>query len=286
MTIHYKNCVTRQFGADLSLAHPMVTLRKISHAMLFFQQIAMAALPFVAVASVVIVPLYAVAQEIDVEKLARSERIELAGCLSDVLVIVEKHGLPRQLFRISNFLKAACSIEIERVTSAAERQIKDDIYKKMLPSQLVFGMFQNASELAERKPLFSCSGTGCRLEEYRTCLMRNVPVEIRNLKSPNDFEKQARHKCTDTESAARIALTNDFGNVQRRHLAGNFTHQMNDEISNVINDIRQEIVVLYAEDLVKAQPGRKSCKPEMCGASPCISLGEKPTEYQCAISQR
>jgi len=117
-----------------------------------------------------------------------------------------------------------------------------------------------------------------------------MPTAIRLRTGPRDFENQAQQQCEDTESAARSALTNDFDNVQKRHRAGRFDHKMNDVISNIIVGTRQAVVVLYAEDLVKVQPERKSCKPEKCGASPCISLDvnrpTEPTEYECVIRQK
>jgi len=178
-------------------------------------------------------------------------------------------------------------MEIERVKFAAENQLKDDLYKKLLPGQLILGMVQSASEIYGKRPQSSCSGTGCTLGEYRTCLMRQMPAAIKLRKRPVDFENQGQQQCEDSESAARSALANDFDDVQKHHFAGGLNHKMNDVIRDIIVDARQAVVVLYAEDLIKVQPGRKSCRPEMCGASPCISLGEnEPTEYQCVINQK
>lgn len=225
------------------------------------------------------------AQDIDVENLARPERLELANCMSDTLTVIEKYGLGRQLFSLWDIFDASCAIEIERVKSAAENQLKDDFEKKLMPGQLILAMVTAAAELYEKKPLSSCSGTGCAINEYRTCLMRQMPTAIRLRTGPRDFDNQAQQQCEDTESAARSALTNDFDNVQKRHRAGRFDHKMNDVISNIIVGTRQAVVVLYAEDLVKVQPERKSCR-----ASPRISLDvnrpTEPTEYECVIKQK
>lgn len=230
---------------------------------------------------------YAFSKDVDFEKLARPERNDLAGCMSDSLTVIEKYQLGSGLFNLWNLFEATCGMEIERVKSAAKNQLKDDLYKKLLPGQLILGMVQNASEFYGKRPLASCSGTGCSLDEYRTCLMRQMPAAIKLQRRPIDFENQAQQQCEDTESAARSALTNDFDNVQKRHFAGGLNHKMNDVIGNIIVNARQAVVLLYAEDLIKVQPGRKSCRPEMCGASPCISLDEnKPTEYQCVINQK
>jgi len=85
----------------------------------------------------------------------------------------------------------------------------------------------------------------------------------------------------------KAALNNDFNNVLKNTLRRGVDHQMHELIGNIVDGIRQSVVVLYGEDLVKVQPGRKSCKPEMCGASECISLSTEPepTEYECVIGQ-
>jgi len=230
---------------------------------------------------------YAFSEDVDLEKLAQPERTELAKCMSDSLTVIEKHRLGHGLFNLWTLFEATCGMEIERVKSAAENKLKDDLYKKLLPGQLVLGMVENALEFYEKRPLSSCSGTGCSLDQYRTCLMRQMPAAIRLRKRPIDFENQAQQQCEDTGSAARSALTNDFDDVQKRHFAGGLNHKMNDVIGDIIVGARQTVVVLYAEDLIRVQPGRKSCRPEMCGASPCISLDEnEPTEYQCVINQK
>ena len=221
----------------------------------------------------------AFSEDVDIEKLARRERTDLAKCMSDSLTVIEKHRLGHALFDLWNLFEATCGTEIDRVKSAAENQLKDDLYKKVLPGQLILGMVQSASEIYEKRPRSACSGTGCSLDEYRTCLMRQMPLAIKSHKKPIDYENQAKQQCEDAEITARSALTNDFNGVQKRNFAGGLNHKMNDVIRNIIVGVRQAVVVLYAEDLLKVQPSRKSCRPEMCGASPCISLAEdQPTE--------
>jgi hypothetical protein len=92
-----------------------------------------------------------------------------------------------------------------------------------------------------------------------------MPAALRLSKRPVDFEKQAQQQCEDAESAARSALNDDFGDVQRRHSAGGLDRKMNDAIGNMLVGSRQAVVVLYGDDLRKVQPERKSCRPKMCG---------------------
>jgi len=113
-----------------------------------------------------------------------------------------------------------------------------------------------------------------------------MPAAIKARSKPVDFENLAQKQCEDREINALSALTNDLDNALRRHFAGGVNHSVHDVIRDVIVGIRRDVVVLYAEDLVKVQPGRKSCKREMCGAMPCISLGQEPTEYECVINQK
>lgn len=225
----------------------------------------------------------AFAQDVDVDNLARPERNELAKCFSDTLTVIDKHRLVGWLYPL---LDAVCAAEMERVKTAARNQLKDELMKAIVPGQLVYGMVQAASEIYKRQPVSSCSGTGCSLDEYRTCVMRRMPTAIKLRSKPVDFENLAQQQCEDLESAARSALTNDLDNVLKLHFAGGINHRVNAVIGDITVGIRRNVVVLYAEDLVKVQPGRKSCKPEMCGASPCLSLVEQPTEYQCVINQK
>jgi hypothetical protein len=79
----------------------------------------------------------AFAEDVDLDKLARPEREQLARCMSDTLTVIEKHRLGKGLMSLSDLFDATCGMEIERVTSAAENQLKDDLYKKLLPGQLI-----------------------------------------------------------------------------------------------------------------------------------------------------
>jgi hypothetical protein len=191
------------------------------------------------------------AEDVDLQKLARAEREQLARCMSDALAVIEKHHLGGDLTGLWDLFDATCGMEIERVKSAAENQLKDGWYKKLLPGQIILDMVEHASELYGKAPLASCSGTGCSLEEYRTCLMRQMPRTIKSRKRPIDFENQAQQGCEDTEIAARSALSNDFDNVQKRHVARGLDHKMSEVIGNIIIRTRQAVVVLYAEDLVE-----------------------------------
>lgn len=228
----------------------------------------------------------AFSEDIDLSKLARAERADLASCMSDSLAVIEKYQLSSRMFDLWDLFEATCGIELERVKSAAESQLKEDLYKKLIPGQLVLSMVENASKIYGERLKSSCVGKGCVLEEYRTCLMRQILPAIKQRKKPIDFEKQSQQQCEEAESTVRSILTNDFDALQKRHFAGGLNHRMNDKILSIITSSRQAVVVLYAEDLVKVQPQRKSCKPQMCGAAPCISLDEnQPTEYQCVIGQ-
>lgn len=229
----------------------------------------------------------AFAGDVDFDKLARREKEQLAACMSDTMAVIEKHRLGTKTVSIWNLFESACGVEIERVKSATESQLKDELLKKLLPGQTIFGMISNASDILEKGRLSPCAADGCSVDRYRACLMQQMPSAIRARKKPADFEKQAQEQCEGAEGMTRSILSNDFDNVQKHHFAGGLDHRMNDTIGSIILATRQAVVVIYAEDLVKVQPGRKSCKPEMCGASACISLGgDQPTEYQCVIDQK
>ncbi len=225
----------------------------------------------------------ALGQDVEFENLARSERLDLARCFSDTLTVARKHKLAQWL---SPTLQAVCAVEIERVKSAAERDLKDEFMKKWGPGQLAYGMLWKALELYKEHPVSPCSGTGCSLANYRACLMRRMPSAINTKRRPADFERLAQEQCHDSEGATRAALSNDFDNVMKSHFARGLNHTINDLIRDITTGTRREVVALYAEDLVKVQPGRRSCRPEMCGASPCLSLVEKPSEYECVIDQK
>jgi hypothetical protein len=225
----------------------------------------------------------ALAQEIDLEKFVRTERMALVECVYDVLIVLKKHQLIRDRYHV---FETACAAEAEQVKDEATHQLKDELLKRTVPGFLVYNIFQKASELNLRERLPACSGNGCSLEEYRTCLIREMFSALKFRAKPIEFERRAKDQCQVLEGGARSALVGDFDNALRRHLARAVNHQMHEVIRQVIATIRKDVVVLYGEDLVKVQPGRRSCKAEMCGARECISLEEKPTEYECVIRQK
>lgn len=220
--------------------------------------------------------------DIDVETLARPERHELAKCLSDTLAVIEKYRLG-PWSTVADVLYAACAAEIEQVESAAKDQLKDKLMKRIVPTQMGGGMVDNAAEIYMKKRVTSCSGTGCSLDEYRACLMRPMPSAIKAKTRPIDFEKIGQQQCENFESAARSALTNDLDNVLKLHFAGGINHKVNDVILNIIAGVRQNVVVLYGQDFVKIQPGRKPCEPPGISFSPDE---HEPTEYECVINQK
>jgi len=90
------------------------------------------------------------AEDIDLDKLARPERAKLAACMSDSLTVIEKHHLGLSLFGLGDLFEAACGAETERVKSAVNYQLKDELYKKLVPGQIIFAMVEKASELYEK----------------------------------------------------------------------------------------------------------------------------------------
>jgi hypothetical protein len=96
----------------------------------------------------------------------------------------------------------------------------------------------------------------------------------------------AQQRCKAQESAARAKLVINFVTAQKQQLDVELSQKTRGLIEEVISDIRHKIVVSYSEDLIKVQPGRKSCKTEMCGDSTCIQLSDMSDaelEYHCAI---
>ena len=134
-----------------------------------------------------------------------------------------------------------------------------------------------------------CSGEACVLDAYRSCLYLQISdVIISKRAKPREFENVAQQKCKAQEGAARAKLIVDFVTVQKKQLDQELSQTTRDLIEQVIGDIRHKIVFDYSEDLIKVQPGRKSCKTEMCGDSTCIFLDnmtDAEREYDCAISQ-
>jgi hypothetical protein len=238
---------------------------------------------WLALLSVISTPTFA--DDIDLDKLAQAEREQLALCMSDTMKVIEKHHVSSNLFVIWDLFEATCGAQIERVKLAAARQLKDELQKKILPDGIILSMVNKAEGVLEQKPFSSCSGAGCSLQEYSACLIRQMPAAIRSRTRPIDFERQAQQQCGNSESAARNALNNDFGDVLRRHSAGGLDRKMNDAIGNMLAGSRQAVVVLYGDDLRKVQPERKSCRPKMCGAAPCSLDQNESSEYECVINQ-
>ena len=230
-----------------------------------------------------LVSMSAHAEDVDVDKIALSERKVLARCLTDTLEFVKKYHLGNWL---DGFLDASCAPEIESVVSAARNQLKEPLNKQVVPNMLAYGMFENARKIYDEEKLTSCSGNSCLLNEYRACAMRQMSSAIKLKRSPSDFEMSAEKACANDESNARIALTNDLTDILKQHALRGVNHPVYELLGKVVKGLREEVVVLYGEDLVKIQPDRRSCKPQMCGALPCISLEKTPTEYECVIDQK
>ena len=111
--------------------------------------------------------------------------------------------------------------------------------------------------------------------------------EITRRIKPREYDSIVQQNCRTAESAARTALTLDFESAQRLQQDAKLSEKTRALIDGTIKDIRQQLVVSYSEELVKVQPGRKSCKTELCGDYPCISLAgpsNEELEYRCAIS--
>jgi hypothetical protein len=73
------------------------------------------------------------ADEIDLDKLARPEREQLARCMSDTMKVIEKHHVSSNLFVIWNLFDATCGVEIERVKLAAAKQLKMTCKRRFCP---------------------------------------------------------------------------------------------------------------------------------------------------------
>ena len=140
-----------------------------------------------------------------------------------------------------------------------------------------------AIRLYRDQPVSFCSGDACVIDAYRKCLLLQMSAQITRRTKPRVFEKVAQQECVATENTARGVLTIDFVNAQRLQQSTELSENTRDLIEAVIRDIRREIVVSYAEDLTKVQPGRQSCKTAMCGDTKCISL-EEDFEYKCSIA--
>jgi hypothetical protein len=262
----------------------------------------------------------AFSQVVDYSSFAPSERAQLSKCFSDMLTVVTRHNLREQLLPL---LEAGCAGEIRSYRDALRphwsktaqqsdienyfaRKIEDQkefvYFVKSLINKLVCGstcmetptmgtimliasMEEHAFNLFKAEPVSICSGDTCALDEYRKCLLLQASVQISKRTKPGAFENAAQQVCKQKESSARNILITEFLNVQKRQQNSRLSERTRSLIDEIINFNRHEAVISYAEDLSKVQPGRRSCKPEMCGDRECISLDPEPEpEYKCAIA--
>jgi hypothetical protein len=235
---------------------------------------------------------YSKLDDIDYSKFARAERTQVAKCFSDLLTVVQGHGLREEL---RGFLEAGCKAEMQHYKDAlglalqSEPEVQRYNFSEFMMSYLtgqiasdfISSMVSKAVELYREQPLSFCNGASCPLEQYHKCLLLRATEEVTNRTEPRDFENIAREKCKATESEARVALTIDFANVQKHQKDPELSGKTRDLINEVITDIRHETVISYAEDLARVETGRRSCKLEKSVIATDRFRGEG--EYRCAI---
>ena len=209
-----------------------------------------------------------------------------------MLAVVERHKLRNELWE---FLQAGCQSEIHGVERELARHrlptfesSPADIAGPVQAQLFIGRMLSAAEELYKKQAVSFCSGDACVIDNYRKCTMQQAVQELEKRTKPAAFEAALKSNCRSPEVAARATLTNDFLSAQRLQWSPDLSDKTRELIDAVIKEIRQGAVISYAEDLVKVQPGRKSCKipVQMCGQDPCISLDEVPEsqqEYECAI---
>jgi hypothetical protein len=231
--------------------------------------------------------------KIDYGKFAHAERVQLADCFTDILKVAKRHSLREHL---TGFLEAGCGSEMRSYQNGLGREpppgletLPKDLQKQWFATNLIGNMELTVDRLyrEDDKQMPICSGEACVLDAYRSCLYLQISDVISKRAKPREFENVAQQKCKAQESAARAKLIVDFVTVQKKQLDQELSQKTRDLIEEVISDIRHKIVVSYSEDLIKVQPGRKSCKTKMCGDYPCISLSgpsDAELEYDCAIS--
>jgi hypothetical protein len=232
--------------------------------------------------------------KIDYGKFAQAERKQLAKCFTDILAVAKRHSLREHL---TGFLEAGCESEMRSYQNGLGREpppgletLSKDLQKQFFATHLIGDMELTVDDLYEEddKQMPICSGEACVLDAYRSCLYLQISEVISKRAKPREFENAAQRKCEVQEGAARAKLIVDFVTVQKEQLDQELSQKTRDLIEQVISDIRHKIVFAYSEDLIKFQPERKSCKTEMCGDNPCLSLGgpsNAEVEYDCAISQ-
>jgi hypothetical protein len=232
--------------------------------------------------------------KIDYGKFARAERKRLADCFVDILKVAKRHSLRHHL---TAFLEASCESEMRNYHSGLGRDpppgiesLPKDLQQQWFSTTLIGNMELTVDRLydEEDKQMPVCAGDACVLDAYRACLYLQIADVISKRAKPREFENVAQQKCNRQESAARAGLIYDFVAAQKKQQDQELSQKTRGLIEDAITDIRHKIVFAYSEDMIKFQAGRKSCKREMCGDSPCISLGGPPDdelEYNCAISK-
>jgi hypothetical protein len=234
----------------------------------------------------------AFAEDVDYSKIhfsrfAPAERAQFAKCITNMLMVVERHDLRAQLY---DFLDAGCAAERETYRIALMPYMDSELHFQDAAAQLMAvritdSMLHAADGYYMDKSASFCSGDTCVLDAYRKCIRLQNSNEITKRMEPREFEKVAQQRCGTSGDAARNALTTDFGNAQKLQIDRDLSGKTRDLIDKVITGIRHEIVISYSEELTKLQPGRRSCKP---ACETCISLdveaGPEP-EYRCAIGE-
>jgi hypothetical protein len=226
------------------------------------------------------------AQNVDPNTFAPAQRQQLVKCFSDMLSVVKRHNLRDDL---ANFLYAACAPEIDTYRDALRPFLKKayrldtDAEQKVASEMAVYYMVEAGERLFKERPISFCSGDACALDNYRKCLFVQIPNGIDKHTKPPDFEQVAQRNCAALETTARAILTIDFSNARKLQGYSELNEPTRKMIEKVVADVRHEIVVTFSEDLIKVEPGRKSCKREMCGNLPCATLGGDRSEYECAI---
>jgi hypothetical protein len=255
----------------------------------FIVRIEMRALSLIALASTILMT-DAFAEDVDYTKVARTERTQLAKCFSDMLTVVKRHSLRKHMI---SFMEAGCASEMRSLEFALVPHVPNEYQhwsneakQAVLYIPFVASMEEGAIRLYREQPVSFCSSAACPLDAYRKCLLLQISNEVTRRTEPRDFEKVAQGRCGTTFEAARSTLSIDFVNVQKLQQAPELSGRTRDLIAEAITDIRHEIVISYAEELTKVQPKRKSCRPELCGSTPCLSLDPEPEpEYKCAIGE-
>jgi hypothetical protein len=229
-----------------------------------------------------------VAEEVDYTKLARPERTQLGKCFSDMLTVAKRHHLRERLTR---FLEAGCAAEMRNYSNAllphVPKRFQDwdiEAKKSLLATPLIGSMEENAARLYDEGPVTVCSGEACVIDAFRKCLLLPHGEEVGKRTEPRDFDSLINQRCQKDEGAARSTLIVDFTNAQKLQRDPQLSANTRTLVDETLKEIREEIIVAYAEELVRIVPGRKSCKKEMCGSHTCIYLVEY-SEYKCAIGE-